>query len=363
MAPAREWFEKDYYKILGVPETATDKEIQRAYRKLARQYHPDANPGHEERFKEISAAYDVLGDPAKRKEYDEVRRLGPLGDFATGASHGGASGAQWSARAEDLGDLISSLFNRGRRETSGPRRGADQQAEVTISFEDAAKGAEVQFTVTGEAACSVCGGTGAAPGTVPRTCARCNGTGSVSDNQGFFSISQPCPACHGRGLIIERPCPSCHGTGTEHRTRVVKARIPAGVEPESTIRLRGRGAPGRNGGPAGDLFVKVHVLPHPYLGRRGADLTIRRSISFAEAALGTVLTVPTLEGTVSVKVPPGTTAGTTLRVRGKGLANPKRRGARGDLLVTVDIAVPEHLDARQRRYLEDFARVFPSHTA
>ncbi|ACU54866.1 chaperone protein DnaJ [Acidimicrobium ferrooxidans DSM 10331] len=361
MAPAREWFEKDYYKILGVPETASEKDIQRAYRKLARQYHPDANPGHEERFKEVSAAYDVLGDPAKRKEYDEVRRLGPLGSM--GAPTGNGTRGAGTFHAEDLGDLIGSLFNRGRREASGPRRGADQEAEVTISFEDAARGAEVQIPVTGEAACSVCKGTGAAPGTVPKTCARCNGTGTVSDNQGFFSFSQPCPACHGRGLIIEQPCPSCHGTGTEHRTRIVKARIPAGVEPDSTIRLRGRGAPGRNGAPAGDLFVRVHVLPHPMFGRRGADLTLRRTISFADAALGTVLTVPTLDGTVSVKVPPGTSAGTVLRVRGKGLPNPKRKGARGDLLVTIDIDVPDKLDAKQRRYLEDFARVFPHDAA
>jgi len=363
MAPAREWFEKDYYKILGVPETATDKEIQRAYRKLARQYHPDANPGHEERFKEISAAYDVLGDPAKRKEYDEVRRLGPLGGAMGGGGGTAADGHTTTFRAEDLGDLIGSLFNRGRREPSGPRRGADLEAEVTVSFEDAARGAEVQIPVTGDAACSVCGGTGAAPGTVPKTCARCNGTGTVSDNQGFFSFSQPCPACHGRGLIIEKPCPACHGSGTEHRTRLVKARIPAGVEPESTIRLRGKGAPGRNGGPPGDLFVKVHVLPHPTFGRRGADLSVRRTISFADAALGTVLSVPTLDGSVSVKVPPGTTAGTVLRVRGKGLPNPKRKGSRGDLLVTIDIAVPGQLDAKQRRYLEDFARVFPGQSA
>jgi molecular chaperone DnaJ len=361
MAPAREWFEKDYYKILGVPETATDKEIQRAYRKLARQYHPDANPGHEEQFKEISAAYEVLGDPAKRKEYDEVRRLGPLGGTTT--TNGQGTTFRTTFSGEDLSDLISSLFKGGRRTASGPQRGADQEAEVTISFEDAARGAEVQIPVTGEATCSVCGGSGAAPGTMPKTCARCGGTGSISDNQGFFSFSQPCPACHGRGLIIEQPCPACHGRGTEHRTRIVKARIPAGVEDGAVIKLRGRGAPGRNGGPPGDLFVTVHVLAHPVFGRRGADLTVRRSISFAEAALGTVISVPTLDGTVSVKVPPGTASGTVLRVRGKGLPNPKRKGARGDLLVTVEIAVPSRLDAKQRRYLEDFQQVFPSQSA
>jgi molecular chaperone DnaJ len=356
MPPQREWFEKDYYKVLGVSPDATDKEITKAYRRLARQYHPDANPGHEEQFKEISAAYDVLGDPAKRKEYDEVRRLGPAA-----GSMGSSNGSGFEFRAEDLGDLIGSLFNRGRSK-GGPRRGSDQHAEVRLSFEDAARGATVSVMVVGEAPCSTCNGTGAAPGTMPQTCARCNGTGTVSDNQGFFSFSQPCPACHGRGVIITSVCPSCHGTGVEHRARTVKARIPAGVEPESEIVLRGKGAPGRNGGPAGDLYVRVHVDEHPVFGRRGSDLTVRVPITFADAALGTIVEVPTLDGSVQVKIPPGTKSGKTFRVRGHGLADPKRKGAKGDLLVTVEISVPEHLDSRQRKYLEEYSKVFPANT-
>jgi molecular chaperone DnaJ len=357
MAPQREWFEKDYYKVLGVSETATDKEITKAYRKLARQYHPDANPGHEEQFKEISAAYDVLGDPAKRKEYDEVRRLGPMAGGFGGPGPGAGAGG-FDFKVEDLGDLIGNLFNRGKRPT-GPQRGADQQAEVTLSFLDAAKGVTTSVVVVGEAACSVCHGTGAAPGTVPKVCARCNGAGTVSDNQGFFSFSQPCPACHGKGLIVERPCSSCHGTGVEHRTRHVKVRIPAGVEPESTIRVRGRGAPGKGGAPAGDLLVKVHVESDPRFGRRGSDLTTQAQISFADAALGGTVTVPTLDGEpLTLKVPPGTKSGTVLRVRGRGLPNPRRKGQRGDLLVTVEIKVPERLDSRQRKFLQEYQKVF-----
>ncbi len=350
--PQREWLEKDYYKVLGVSPSATDKEIQKAYRKLARQYHPDANPGHEEKFKEISAAYDVLGDQGKRREYDEFRKLGPL----AGA---GPNTGNFDVRTEDLGDLIGSLFNRGRSR-GGPKRGEDQSAEVTISFEDAARGATASVVVIGDAACSVCSGTGAAPGTVPKACARCNGTGSVSDNQGFFSFSQPCPACHGRGLIIEKACPSCRGSGVEHRARTVKMRIPAGVEPDARIRLRGKGAPGKNGAPSGDLFVTVRVTPDSRFGRRGSDLTVRAPISFADAVLGGVATVASLDGPVSVKIPPGTRSGQTFRAKGRGLPDPKRSGAKGDLLVTVEILVPDRLDARQRKYLQEYSKVFPA---
>ena len=357
MPPQREWFEKDYYKVLGVSPTATDKEITKAYRALARKYHPDSNASHEEQFKEVSAAYDVLGDATKRKEYDEVRRMGPMASGMGGMGHNPGANGNFNVHSEDLGDLIGNLFNRGKR-SSGPKRGEDQEAEVRLSFADAASGATASVVVIGETSCSVCNGTGAAPGTVPKVCARCNGSGSVSDNQGFFSFSQPCPACHGRGLLIERACTSCKGTGTEHRARTVKVRIPAGVEPEQTIRVRGKGAPGKSGAPAGDLLVKVHVEPDPRFGRKGADLTTKVAISFADAALGGTVTAPSLSGPVTLKIPAGTHSGQTFRVRGRGLPNPRRKNTVGDLLVTAEIVVPETLDARQKKYLQDYRKVF-----
>ena len=253
MAAQREWLEKDYYQVLGVASTATDKEITRAYRKLAKQFHPDANPGSEDRFKEISAAYDVLGDDAKRKEYDEVRRLGPagFGGFGGPGGTGGAGGATF--RIEDLGDLgdlfggLGATFGGGgrRARNAGPRRGADVEAELHLSFEDAVRGATTSVNVAGEARCETCNGSGAAPGSSPVTCPTCHGRGALDDNQGLFSLSRVCPQCSGRGTVIEKPCQTCHGTGVVRRTRQVKVRIPAGVEDGQRIRVKGRGAPGR----------------------------------------------------------------------------------------------------------------------
>lgn len=357
MAPQREWLETDYYKVLGVSSTATDKEITRTYRKLAKQYHPDTNSGTEEKFKEISAAYDVLGDAQKRKEYDEVRAMGPMSSVLGGAGRGG--GANTDFRVEDIGDLIGGLFNRGRGRGAGPQRGQDQEASIHLSFEEAASGATTSVMVSGEASCSVCGGSGAAPGTVPQVCARCNGHGTVSDNQGFFSFSQPCPACRGRGLIVEKACPACRGSGIEQRARAVKIRIPPGVEPGQRIKIKGRGAPGKNGGPAGDLFVAVHVARHELFGRKGSDLTLSLPITFPEAVLGAVITVPTLTGHVSLKVPSGTKSGQTFRVKGKGMAKPRKNEESGDLLVTVDIVVPANLNKDQTRLIEELREVIP----
>src|SRR5437588_4539840 len=271
MAPQREWFEKDYYQALGVAETATEKEITRAYRKLAKQYHPDANPGAEERFKEISAAYDVLGDPARRKEYDEVRRLGPVGNpFA-----GGSGGFTSSFRVDDLNDLLGGIFSRspgrGRGRTAGPRRGEDLEAELHLSFLDAVNGITTTVNVTSDVACSTCGGTGAAPGTSPVICSTCGGRGVTDDNQGLFSFSQPCRVCGGTGMRIETPCRTCRGSGVERRPRSVKVRIPAGVDDGQRIRVPKRGGAGHNGGPPGDLFVVVRVGAHELFGRRAKD--------------------------------------------------------------------------------------------
>jgi molecular chaperone DnaJ len=367
MAPQREWFEKDYYRVLGVSDTASQKDIRSAFRKLSRQYHPDANPDDkaaEERFKEVSAAYDVVGDAEKRKEYDEVRKLGPMGGMfgGPGAGDGGAGGFRFEDIG-DIGDVLGGLFGRGRRRGgpagtggvrgTGPHRGQDLESELHLAFEDAVHGLTTTVHLTSEAACSTCHGSGARPGTTPRTCPTCQGRGVVDDNQGFFSFSSPCPECAGRGYTIDEPCPTCRGTGVEQRPREVKVRIPAGVGDGQRIRLRGRGGPGRNGGPAGDLYVTVRVEPHPLFGRRGNDLTVTVPITFPEAALGADVAVPTLGGDpVKVRIPGGTRSGRTFRVRGKGVA---ARRKTGDLLVTVEVAVPQKLSAEERRAIEALA--------
>jgi molecular chaperone DnaJ len=351
----REWFEKDYYRILGVSDSANAKEIKSAYRKLSRQYHPDANPGDkaaEERFKEISAAYDVVGDAEKRKEYDEVRRLGPA---AAGFPGDGGGGFRFDDLG-DLGDVLGGLFGRARRTRrggTGPHRGQDQEAELHLEFEDAARGVTTTVHLTSEAACSTCHGTGAKPGTSPRACPQCEGRGVLDDNQGLFSFSTPCPSCAGRGVVIDEPCPSCGGTGAERRTREVKVRIPAGVDDGQRIRLKGRGGPGRNGGPPGDLYVICRVMPHALFGRRGRDLTLAVPITFPEAALGADISVPTLEGApVKLRIPAGTRSGRTFRVKGRGVHTQK---GTGDLLATVEVTVPKKVSDEERKAIEALA--------
>ena len=358
MAPQREWFEKDYYKVLGVSSTAADKEVTRAYRKLAKQYHPDANPGSEDRFKDISAAYDVLGDKDRRKEYDEVRRLGPIGSQFGGAG-AGAGTADFGAnfRVEDISDLLGGIFNRGgggRRRAAGPRRGDDLETELHLTFLDAINGATTSVNVTSDAPCATCGGTGAAPGTSPVICSTCGGRGVLDDNQGLFSFSRPCPTCGGTGMRIETPCRTCKGSGIERRARQVKVRIPAGVDDGQRIRLKGRGGAGHSGGPAGDLYVVVHVDRHPVFERRGKNLAITVPITFPEAALGATVKVPTLDQPVTLRIPAGTRSSRTFRVKGHGV--PLSNGA-GDLLVTVEVAVPQHLTAAEREAIEALSGV------
>jgi molecular chaperone DnaJ len=351
VAPQREWFEKDYYKVLGVADSATEKEITRAYRKLAKQYHPDANPGAEERFKEISAAYDVLGDTAKRKEYDDVRRLGPVGNPFAGAGQGFTS----SFRVDDLNDLLGGIFGgRGGRTRSpaGPRRGDDLETELHLSFLDAVHGITTTVNITSDVACSTCGGTGAAPGTSPVICPACGGRGVQDDNQGLFSFSQPCRECGGTGMKVETPCRTCRGRGIERRPRQVKVRIPAGVEDGQRIRIKARGGAGANGGPPGDLYVTVRVDSHPVFGRQGKNLTLTVPVSFPEAALGARITVPTLDKPVTLKIPAGTRSGRTFRVKGHGI--PAASGT-GDLLVTVEVAVPQRLTDEERDAIEALA--------
>jgi len=297
LAPQREWFEKDYYKVLGVEPTASDKEITRAYRRLAKKYHPDANPGAEERFKEISAAYDVLGDATKRKEYDEVRRLGPLGAAFGGGKGGpgpgGAGAGGFGFRVEDLTDLLGGLFDRGASAPGpttrssgrgGPVKGADAEAELWLSFDEALKGSVATVHVDSPALCHRCGGSCAEPGTKTRPCPTCHGRGTVDTNQGFFSLSRPCTTCSGRGVLVDKPCQACGGSGIERRDRQVKVRIPPGVADGARIKVKGRGDPGRNGGPPGNLYVTVHVAPHSIFGRRGSDLTLTVPVTYPGCA-------------------------------------------------------------------------------
>lgn len=380
MAPQREWLEQDFYKALGVAPGASAEEIKKAYRKLARELHPDANPNDaaaEERFKLVSEAHSVLSDPAKRKEYDDTRRMfaGARGRGARGGGggfpggFGGASGGQEfnindlfgdpsGAGAEaNLGDLFGGLFNRsggGSRGTqTRSRRGNDLETETTLSFKEAALGTSTTLTITSSAPCTSCHGSGAKPGTSPRVCPTCNGAGVVSRNQGAFGFSEPCTDCRGTGSRIDDPCPDCDGNGATVRTRPITVRIPPGVSNGGRIRLAGQGEAGLRGAPSGDLYVTVHVSPDRTFTRSGDDIKVTLPVSFAELVLGTTVSVPTLEGSVGLKIPPNTVDGRTLRVRGRGVA--KRAGGAGDLLVTVKVAVPPKLDDAAIEALNKYA--------
>jgi molecular chaperone DnaJ len=369
----KDFLEKDYYKALGVSKTATPDEIKKSYRKLARKYHPDANKGDakaEERFKEISEAYNTLSDAKRRKEYDDARSLfgsggfrppgqgGPggfsfdLGDLFGGAGADGTTTAAGSGGR--LGDLLGGMFGGGRTGTqTRPRRGTDIETEATLSFNDAIDGTTVSLRLTGEGACPTCHGTGAKSGTVPRVCPTCQGTGQSSRNLGSFAFSEPCKECRGRGLVVDDPCPSCSGSGRAMSSRTIQARIPAGVADGQRIRLRGKGAPGERGGPAGDLYVRVHVKPHPIFGRSGDNITVSVPVTFTEAALGAEIKVPSLRGVpVSVRIPAGTPSGRTFRVRGKGAR--RKDGTNGDLLATMAVQVPQNLNGAARQALESF---------
>ena len=375
---AREWIGKDFYRELGVSSDATADEIKKAYRKLAKENHPDANAGNaeaEKKFKAVSEAYGVLSDTSKRKEYDEARRLfgsgGPGGFGFPGGGGGGGfdvgdifgQAGQQQGGFGGLGDILGGLFGR-RGAAAGatanrPQRGADVETDVRIDFAEAVKGATLPLRLSSPATCSTCGGNGAKPGTSPRTCATCQGSGLVSRSQGAFAFSEPCRDCRGRGKIIDDPCPECAGEGVSTRTRTLTVRIPPGVADDQRIRLAGQGEPGRGGAQPGDLYVRVHVAPHTLFGRKDLDLTITVPVSFAELALGGTITVPTLEGKVSLKVPQGTASGRVLRVRGKGIA--KRDGSQGDLLVTLQAAIPAKLDDKAREALEAYAEAMADH--
>ncbi|NVI86947.1 molecular chaperone DnaJ [Actinomadura sp. BRA 177] len=365
----KDYLEKDYYKVLGVAKTASQEEIKKSYRKLARKYHPDANKGDadaEDRFKEVSEAYDVLSDEKRRKEYDSVRSMpggfrGQQGGGGFGFDLGdlfgqGGTGTQTGGTGERIGDLFGGLFGRGGgggTRTAGTRRarrGADVETEVTLSFGRAMNGVTVPIKLTSEAACDSCRGTGAKAGTVPRVCPNCEGTGHETRNLGNFGFQEPCKECRGRGLVVDDPCPTCHGSGRATGTRTIQARIPAGVADGQKIRLKAKGAPGENGGPSGDLYVNIKVRPHAVFGRSADNLTLTIPVTFPEAALGAEIRVPTFQGQpVTLKLPEGTPNGRTFRVKGRGAT--RRDGTKGDLLVTVDVHIPQKLDEQSREAL------------
>jgi molecular chaperone DnaJ len=360
MSPA-DWASRDFYKVLGVSKDASADDIKKAYRKLARANHPDSKPGDaaaEERFKSISEAYSVLSDADKRKDYDEQRALFGSGGFRVPPPGQGSRDFNdlfgGSAGAGGFGDLFGGIFGGGgaRTRSAQPRRGQDVESETSLTFEQALQGQTVSLRLTSEAACAACSGTGAKAGTIPRVCPRCEGSGMQTSSQGgVFSMTEPCRECLGRGLVVDDPCPVCHGSGRGQSTRTIQARIPAGVKDGQRIRLRGKGAPGERGGPAGDLFVTVHVSGHPLFGRKGDNLTLTVPVRFDEAALGADIAVPTVKGEkVTLRVPPGTDNGRTFRVKGKGA--PRRDGTLGDLLVTVQVETPKSLDDASRSAIE-----------
>ena len=358
-----DWAGKDFYDVLGVAKDATQDEIKKAYRKLARANHPDSNPGDtakHDRFKAIAEAYDVVGDAEKRKKYDEMRSVYGSGGFGGGfpAGQGGPGGFDINDLLRDragagggggFGDLFGDLFgNRGRQQQRRPQKGADVETTATISFTDAMDGVTISLRLTSDAPCPECSGTGGKPGTKPHICPECEGAGFiVASVGGAFSMNETCPACGGRQLVYDEPCPTCHGSGRGTSARTIQARIPAGVKDGQRIRLKGKGAAGENGGPAGDLYVSVKVTSHRLFGRKGDDLTLEVPVSFDEAALGADIKIPTMGGTpVTLKIPAGTPNGRTFRVRGKGAR--RSDGTYGSLLATVSVQVPAVLDQQAR---------------
>jgi molecular chaperone DnaJ len=363
--PQRDWFEKDFYAVLGVAEQAGAKEVTKAYRKLARQLHPDKNPGDhasEERFKEVSAAYEVIGDKDRRASYDEVRAQVKAGRMNPPRTSAAGNGPQWTSGGtpggfsfEDggLSDLFSGLFNQAGATGAQPPGGGDIEAALTLSFDDAVAGTTINLTVTAQGRCTDCSGSGAQQGETPRTCATCGGQG-VTSTGGMFSFTSTCTACGGSGVVIEHPCASCAGAGVTSQTHPVKVRVPQGVRDGQRIKVTGHGHAGADGR-AGDLYVRVAVTPHHLFGRVGNDLTVTVPITYSEAALGANVKVPCYQGgPVTIKVPAGTPNGKGFKVRGRGVAT---KQATGDLLVTVTVSVPTGLSDEQRTALEALASV------
>lgn len=343
---------RDYYEVLGVARNASSDELKKAYRRLAMKHHPDRNPDNkdaEARFKEAKEAYEVLTDDRKRAIYDQHGHAG-LDAGAGGRPGGGGAGDGFG---DIFGDVFGDIFGGGRRSRSGVYRGADLRYELALDLEQAVFGATVNITIPSLAACGTCQGSGAAPGSGTSQCRRCGGAGQIRVSQGFFSIQQTCPACQGAGQVIEKPCSACAGRGRVQQTKTLAVKVPPGVDEGDRIRLSGEGEIGQNGGPPGDLYVEMRVRPHPIFERQGADLSCVVPVSFATAALGGSVDVPTLDGEVTLKIPPETQPGKVLRLRGKGV-RPVRSSAVGDLYCRIDVEVPVSLTAEQRKLLKAF---------
>ncbi|KPK65971.1 MAG: hypothetical protein AMK73_01425 [Planctomycetes bacterium SM23_32] len=361
--------EKDYYKVLGVSPDASQEALRKAYRRLAKKHHPDRQGGSkaaEERFKEISEAYGVLGDPEKRKQYDRLRQMGMsggafggFGDVFGAGGPEGWQGARGGVRFEDLGglsDLFSRIFGGGRTRAEGAsrRRGNDLTTSITVPFEVAARGGTVDVRIPREKTCPSCSGSGAAPGTKTETCTQCRGTGQVLSGQGAFSVARPCPACFGRGKIIQTPCGKCRGGGSVEDSSVVEVKIPAGIEDGQKMRLAGLGQPGAGGGETGDLLLEVHVRQHRQFRRKGRDIYSTAGVDMVDAALGTEVDVQTMHGPISMKVPPGAQPGQKLRIPGYGLETSD--GRKGDHYVELRVRIPRNLTDEQKKLLEQLRR-------
>ncbi len=347
------------YDTLGVKKGASADEIKKTYRKLARQYHPDTNQGDkaaEERFKQVQTAYDVLSDPEKRKAYDRFGSTNGRGVPGPGGTNVDFGDFEWSG---DLGDILGGIFGNvrggGRRARPQPVRGPDVETEVRLSFEDSLRGVEAKVPVELTVACSQCGGTGAEPGTAPVICPECNGRGVVSESQGLFALSQPCPRCRGNGTVIEKPCSKCKGSGRERRRRTYTVKIKPGVKDGTKIRLKGKGEVGQHGGPNGDLIVVTRVAKSDTYERRGDDLVVEVPVSFPTAALGGKVEVPTPEGVVSLKIPAGSEDGKLLRIKGRGAPRLKGSG-KGDVLARIRIQVPKRVNKKERELLEELQK-------
>ena len=356
---------RDYYEVLGVSKGASDEEIKKAYRKLAKKYHPDMNPGDKEaesRFKEVNEAYEILSDKEKRARYDQFGHAGVDPNFNPGGGFGGGFGGFTDMGDIDLGDLFGSFFGGGfggggSSRRNGPQKGETIRTGVAISFEEAAFGCEKEVTVSRTEQCDVCHGTGCAPGTTAEVCPDCHGSGTVRIQRGgggfSFATTTTCPKCRGAGKIIHQPCKTCNGAGSVRRQKKLAVTIPAGIDNGQAVSLRGQGGAGKNGGPAGDLLIAVTVRPHPTFRREGTSVYMDQPVSFVQAALGAELEIPTIDGTVKYTMPEGTQSGTTFRLRGKGIPGLNGRG-RGDQYVTVKVQVPTGLSRAQKDALKAF---------
>jgi molecular chaperone DnaJ len=353
---------RDYYEILGIGRTASDSEIKSAYRKLAMKYHPDRNPGDkaaEDKFKEAAEAYAVLADAEKRSLYDRFGHAGVSSAAGAGAGFDPSVFTGFEDILGGLGDIFGfgDLFG-GARRRGGPQRGADLRYDLEITFEESARGTETTIQIPRQEACETCHGSGAAAGSSPTTCPQCHGQGQVRFQQGFFTVARTCPQCRGAGKVVTNPCNTCRGAGRVTKERKITVKIPAGIATGQQLRLQGEGEGGSGGGPAGHLFVVVHVQEHEFFRRDGMNLFCEIPVNFTTLALGGEIQVPTLDGSEGVKVPDGTQTGTTLRLRGKGMPDVNGRG-RGDLFATVQVQTPRKLTKEQRHLLEQLEKALP----